>query len=106
LLDFQNNIEYFRSKDINLMAASADTLEHAKDTAKLYRLSFTVGYGLDPGEVSARTGAFFDRDDGYLHATGYIVDPGAKVFNGVYSTRSIGRLTAKDCIGLIDYSSR
>lgn len=66
-------------------------------------MSFKVGYGLDAREVSSKTGAFYEEKDGYLHATGYIVNPEGKVFNGVYSTMSIGRLVTDDCFNLMDY---
>jgi len=99
-------MEYFRQRNITVIAASSDTIDHARDTVRLYRLSFTVCYGLDPMEISSKTGAFYSEEDRNLHAAGFIIEPGGRIFNGVYSTRSIGRLTAKDCIGLIDYSKK
>jgi peroxiredoxin len=104
LLDFENNAEYFHTRDVHVAAASADDLEHARDTVRTHKLTLTVGYGLDPRHVSALTGAFYSRGGGYLHATGFVLDPRGIIYNAVYSCRSIGRLSARDCIGLIDFS--
>ncbi len=88
------------------MAASVDSREHAQKTADRYKLSFEIGYGLNAREISASTGTFYDKKDGFLHATGYIINPEGKIANGVYSTLSIGRLVPKDCFGFIDYYSK
>jgi len=103
LLDFKKNFSEFQKRNIQVIAASVDPLEKARETVSKHKLSFIVGYGLNAKEVSAKTGAFYHEKDGYLHATGYIVDPEAKIVNGVYSTMNVGRLVAKDCLGLIDY---
>ena len=101
--DFEKYTDEFSKRNIKVIAASTDTLEHARETADRYKLTFRVAYGLSAKEISSRTGAFYDEKDGYLHATGYIIDPEGKVVNGVYSTMAIGRLVPKDCLSLIDY---
>ncbi len=103
MLDFEKNIGELRKKDIQLIAASCDTLEKARETVRKYGLSFPVGYDLVAREVSEKTGAFYDQKDGFLHATGYLLDPEARIATGVYSTRSVGRLVARDSIGWIEY---
>jgi len=103
LLDFQKNIDEFSRKNIQVIAASVDDLEHARETVDKYRISFKVGYDLSAKEISSRTGAFYDSKDGYLHATGYIINPDARIASGVYSTLAIGCLVPKECLGLIDY---
>lgn len=103
MLDFQKNIDEIRGKDIQLIAASCDTLDSARETINRYNLTFPVGYDLVAKEVSEKTGAFYNEKEGYLHATGYILDPEARITNGVYSTRSVGRLVARDCVAWIEY---
>jgi len=103
LLDFEKSIDEFKRKDIHVIAASVDKIDDARATVERYKISFTVGYGLDAKDVSAKTGAFYDSKKGNLHATGFIINPEGKVANGVYSTLAIGRLVARDCINLIDY---
>jgi peroxiredoxin len=103
LLDFEKSMQEFNKRKIQVMAASVDTREDARATVERYKISFTVGYGLNAKEISQKLGAFYDRDKGYVHATGFIITPEGKVINGVYSNRSVGRLVAKDCVGLIDH---
>ncbi len=91
----------FEKKNIRVMAASADPWEKAIQTAEAYKLTFIIGYGLDPAEVSALTGAFYSARENHLHATGFIIGPDRKVEDAVYSSRSVGRLVAKDCLEFI-----
>ncbi len=91
----------FSKKNIQIIAASADNWEKALQTVERYRLTFRVGYGLNPSEISALTGAFYSAQENHLHATGFIIGPDGKVENAVYSTRSIGRLVAQDCLDFI-----
>lgn len=98
MLDFQRNIKEFEKRDIQVIAASADQRENALDTIERYKLTFRVGYGLNPRAVSALTGAFYNEKENYIHATGFIIGPDLRIENAVYSTKSIGRLVAKDCL--------
>ena len=86
-----------------MIAASVDTREDARATVEHYKISFKVGYGLNAKAISQKIGAFYDKDKGYLHATGFILNTEWKIIDGVYSSRSVGRLVAKDCVGLIDH---
>lgn len=85
------------------MAASVDSLEDAQKIVDRYKLSFEIGYGLHARDISASIGAFYDEKDGFLHATGFIINPQGEIANGVYSTLSLGRLVPKDCLGFIDF---
>lgn len=101
MLDFQRNMAEFEKRNIQVIAASADSWEYALQTVERYRLTFSIGYGLDPRKVSAATGAFYSERDNYLHATGFVIGPDGRTEAAVYSTRSIGRLVARDCIEFI-----
>ena len=103
MLDFEKSIGEFNKRKIKVIAASVDKLEDALATMEKYKISFRVGYGINAKEISQKLGAFYDRDKGYVHATGFIINSEGKVINGVYSNRSVGRLVAKDCLGLIDH---
>jgi peroxiredoxin len=94
-------MEEFEKLDIQVIAASADPLDEAAKTVERYSLTFRVGYGLIPREVSELTGAFYNEKENYLHATGFLIGPDGTVKNAVYSSRSIGRLVAKDCLNFI-----
>ncbi len=89
-----------------MVAASVDTLENAQKTLERHKLTFPLAYGLNAKEVSARTGAFFDAEKGYIHATGFVIQPDGKIAGAVYSTGPTGRYTAAECLGLVDYLSK
>ncbi len=103
MLDFQRNIKEFERKETQVLAASTDTWDHALQTVERYKLTFKVGYGLNPKEFSAMTGAFYNETENYIQATGFVISPEGKIENAVYSSRSIGRLTAKDCLNFIGH---
>ncbi len=101
MLDFQKNIRDFEKRNIQVIAASADTWDEALGTVERYKITFRIGYGLNPREISALTGAFYNEKERYLHATGFIIGPDGKIEDAVYSSRSVGRLVAKDCLEFI-----
>lgn len=105
MLDFQKNIKEFEKRGIQVLATSADPWEKALETVDRYKVTFRVGYGLDAREVASKVGAFYNAEEGYVHATGFIIGPDAKVVNAVYSSRSIGRLTARDCLDYIGHAA-
>lgn len=106
MLDFERSIDEFLKRNIQVIAASVDTLEHARETVEKYKLSIKIGYGLNAKEISSKSGAFYEEKEGYLHATGFIINPEGKIATGVYSTQAIGRLVPKDCLSLIDYLAK
>ncbi len=101
MLDFQKNIREFEKRNIQVIAASADTWDQALQTVERYKLTFRIGYGLDPRGFALRTGAFYNEKEHYIHATGFIIGPDGKIEDAVYSSRSVGRLVAKDCLEFI-----
>ena len=101
MLEFQKHSAEFESRKIKIIAASTDPQDKAAETVNKYGITFAVGYGLSPAALSAASGAFFNPEKNFLHATGFIINPDARIENAVYSSRSIGRLTAKDCLAFI-----
>ena len=90
LADFQKRLADFDSRNIFLLALSVDSLEDAKKTVDRYKLTLPVAYGVNAQEFSETTGAFYDAKNGFLHATGYVIDPDGKITVAVYSTGPIG----------------
>lgn len=90
----------FRARGITILAVSTDFEEDAVKMQSGQGLEMPIGYGLDPEEVSRLTGAFYDAEDEepYLHAAGFLLDETGKVKTAVYSTGSVGRLTAEDAL--------
>jgi peroxiredoxin len=105
LLDFEKSIDELKNNNIDIIAASTDSEEDARKTVEKYSLTFKVGYGLNAAEVSALTGAFYEKGSGHLHATGFVLAPDGMITNAAYSTGAVGRLVAADCLALIKYLS-
>lgn len=101
MLDFKKHRDEFARYDIKVIAASSDTWEQAIQTAEQYKLNFRIGYGIDPRQFSSLTGAFINERENYIHATGFIIGLDGRIMIAVYSTRSVGRLVAKDCLNFI-----
>ena len=102
MLDFQVHDEHFRKLGIRVVAASADPPEKAKETVQHLKLSFPVACGLDPKAVSSLIGAYYEAEPGFLHATGFLIRPDGRIVVSLYSSRSIGRLTASDVASLAE----
>ncbi len=83
-----------------------DNLEDVRKTIERHKLTFPVAHGLHARDFSQRTGAFFDGEKGFLEATGFLIAPDGRIATAVYSTGAIGRLTAADTLGLIDYLTK
>jgi peroxiredoxin len=106
LVDFTNAADEFKKMDIGVVAGSADDLEDTRKFIGELKVPFPVAYGLNPKEMSLKIGSFYESKDGYCQPTGFVIDPAGKIGNAVYSTMAIGRLVAKDCVGLINYLSK
>lgn len=106
MVDFQSRISDLDHRNVKLLAASVDSVEDAQKTIDRHKLSFSVAYGLSAPEFSERTGAFFEGEKGYLQATGFLIAPDGNVALAVYSSGAIGRLTAADTLGMIDYMTK
>jgi hypothetical protein len=85
------------------LAASADGIEDTTKTVKDNQLTFPVAYGLDAKEVSSVTGVFYDDQEKFIHATGFLFNREGTIIVASYSTGAIGRLTPLDCIAIITH---
>ncbi len=72
-------------------------------TVNSLKLTYPVAFGLQAEEISHITGAFYKEEKGFLHATGFLLNRNGTVMVACYSSGAIGRLTAKDCLKLIDH---
>ena len=109
LLDYELRTDIFARLGIKVVAACAEPRAIAETIVKEIHLTFPLGYGLDVKAVAGLTGAYYDdttRERPFLHATGFLLDPTGKVFTAVYSSRSIGRITAQDAATLVEFIRR
>ena len=103
MADFEKKISRFNEQDVQVIAASSETLEEVQKTVEKAGLSYPVAYGLKPEEFASQFGAFYSDDSTYLHATGFLIDPDGAVDISVYSCGAIGRFTADDALQILDY---
>ena len=103
LADFQALLKDFESEQIKVIAASVDPIEKAKEFVEKIGVTYPVGYGLHAEEISRVTGAFYEKERKFLHATGFVIRPDKTIANACYSSGPIGRLTARDTLSLIKF---
>lgn len=101
MADFETRASDFRAAGIHLIAASVDGEEEARNSARELKLSYALGYGLSAEEISALTGAYYEAQKKFLHATGFILKPDASIAAAVYSTGAIGRYAAADALDVV-----
>lgn len=106
LVDFQQNLHRFRAADVRLVALSADAEADAQETVRKHGIQFAVGYGLDPSHAGQALGTYLPKNGGFVQATGFVLRPGGRVELAVYSSGAVGRLVARDVLGLIDYARK
>ncbi|HEA69465.1 MAG TPA: hypothetical protein ENI07_22025 [Desulfobacterales bacterium] len=103
MADFQSSIKGFESEQVKLIAGSVDPMDKARETAEKSGITYPVAYGMDVEEISEITGAFYDNERKYLHATGYLIRPDNTIEVACYSTGPIGRFVPKDILMLVKY---
>lgn len=109
LLDYELRTDIFSRLGIKLAAIFAEPRNIVETIVGDLRLTFPVGYGIDVKSVASLTGAYYDdvsRERPFLHSTGFLLDPEGKVFTAVYSSRSIGRITAQDAATMVEFVRR
>ena len=89
------------------MAGSVDPVEKARETVEKLGLTYPVWYGMDAEEVSRITGAYYDIDKKFVHATGFLIRPDKTIEVACYSSGPIGRFVPQDVLKLVKfYKSR
>jgi peroxiredoxin len=107
LADFQGLDQEFKSEQIKVIAASVDPIEKAREMVEKIGITYSVGYGMIAEEVSRMTGAYYEKEKKYLHATGFLLHPEKTIVVACYSTGPIGRFVAKDVLKVVRfYKSR
>jgi alkyl hydroperoxide reductase subunit AhpC len=103
LADFQAYHEEFKSEGIKVIAGSADPIEKARETVDRLGITYSVGYGMMAEDISRITGAYYNKERKFLHATGFVVRPDKTIGVACYSTGPIGRLGARDALNLVKF---
>lgn len=101
MADFEAKASDFRAAGIRLLAASVDPEDGARKVVRELGLSYPMTYGLSAPAIAASTGAYYEPEERYLHATAFILKPDGNVAAAVYSTGAIGRYAAADALDVV-----
>jgi peroxiredoxin len=102
---FQRATDRLAELGATVVGLSVDDEATTAELIAQHGLTFPVGHSADAKVIAQATGAFIDRDGGFLQSTGFILDPDGKVVISVYSSGAIGRLVPDDVAGTIRYLS-
>ena len=102
LADFEDNIRELKKRGVMVIAVSSQNRENSEKSRELSKITFPVGYDLDSKEFSRMTGAFYNREHHFIHATAFIVDPDGIIRGSIYSSGGIGRYTAEGTLNRLD----
>ena len=80
-----------------------DPVEKARETVEKNGVTYPVAYGMNAEDVSKLTGAYYDKDRKYIHATGFLIRSDNIIEVACYSTGPIGRFVAQDVLGLVKF---
>lgn len=103
MADYQASLGQFEDRNTQLVTFSSDSKEDAQALTNKLGLTFPVGYGIDAADFAAKTGAFYQENRGFIHATGFILRKDGTVLTAVYSSGPIGRITVPDALAVIDF---
>lgn len=103
LADFSAHALDYTKDEVRLIAFSADDREHAREMQETHDISFAIGYGVDAEAFARASGCYYDPDEHYLHASGFILRPDGTIASAVYATGAVGRLRAEEALGQITY---
>ena len=103
LADFQSLTKEFEAEQISIVAGSVDSEEKASETVEKNGITFPIAYGMNAEETSRITGAYYDKDRQYIHATGFLIRPDNTIETVCYSSGTIGRFVAQDLLNLVKF---
>ena len=103
MADFQSLIKEFEAEQISIIAGSVDPAEKASETVKKNGITFPIAYGMNAEEASRITGAYYDKERQYVHATGFLLRPDNILEVVCYSPGPIGRFVAQDLLNLVKF---
>ena len=107
MADFQSLSRDFEAEEIRIIAGSVDPIEKARETVDKLGVTYPVAYGLDVEAISGITGAYYEEERRFLHATSFLIRPNNTIELACYSSGPIGRFVAKDVLSLVKfYKSR
>ena len=78
-------------------------MEKAKETVDRIGLTYPIAYDMDAEAISTITGAYYDTNKKFIHATGFLIRPDNTIEVVCYSSGPIGRFVAQDVLRLVRF---
>ncbi len=103
MADFQSSIGAYEEEQIRVIAGSVDSAEKTTEFTEKLGLTFSLAYGMDAVEISRLTGAFYEKEKGYIQPAGFLVRPDKTIEVASYSTGPVGRFVATNVLDLVKY---
>jgi len=100
LVGIAGKIEEFRSLGVDVVAASADAEDKAREFGAT--LPFPVAYGVT-SEIASILGAWWEPKRGFIQPSEFIVGRDGRVVSSTYSSGPIGRVEAGDILSLVRF---
>ena len=91
---------------MSIIVGSVDPIEKAREMIEKSGATYPVAHSLDAVEISRTTGAFYESDKKFLHATGFLIRPDNTIDVVCYSSGPVGRFVPKDLLGLVKYYNK
>ncbi len=102
LADFEDHIKEYEKRDVFVIAVSSQNREESEKSRELSEVTFPIGYDLNPRDFSRATGAFYNREHHFIHATAFIIDQDGIIRGSIYSSGGIGLYTAEGTLKRLD----
>ena len=107
MVDFNAAIPLLAQQNAKVVALSVDDRDTTQSLVDGLRIdSYPVLHSADAEKIQELTGAFMEKKRGFLHATGYMVQPDGRVSQAVYATGPIGRLVPLDALRVLEFMQR
>ena len=103
MADYQHILPELENEGIGLVAASEDPVDKARETVGKNNLAFPVAHGLDVESVSSATGAYYQAEKGFFHATGFLLRPNNDIEIACYSSGALGRLQPENILKVVQF---
>ena len=94
------------AQNISIYAISTDPLDKAQGTVDKLNLTFPILYGVDGPATAELLGCWYEEKRNIIQPAAFIIDPNRKLLNVTYTSGPIGRLQAKDALGLIGFYAK
>ena len=98
MAEWQENGEELESLGCSVVAASADSLEHAQKMQRESGAQFPIAYGVAQEAVEALGAWWSDERGGFVQPTELLLGRGGTVLGSLYASGPVGRMSADEAL--------